>query len=125
LGPWRRTVGTAEGDAPQPVGVASASFAVTPDGACRFRVAVRVPEASVGSAYVTPIFLTSVWSEVRRDRYPLAPAPIPAGSATTDAPGGYTLTTSPLEAGRYHLFAEHAGDATYWPARARTEVTVP
>lgn len=109
----------------QAVGVESASFAVTPGATYRFWIAVRVPESSVGSAYIAPIFLKTDWSEVRRDIHQLAPAPIPVGTTTTDATGGYTLTSSSLEAGRYRLLAEYAGDATFWPARARTEVTVP
>ena len=109
----------------QAVGDNSGSFAVTPGAAYRFWIAVRVPEASVGSAYVAPIFLKADQSEVRRDIHPLAPVPIPAGVATTDATGAYTLTTSPLDAGRYRLLVEYAGNATYWPARARTEVEVP
>ena len=109
----------------QAVGDNSGSFAVTPGAAYRFWIAVRVPEASVGSAYVAPIFLKADQSEVRRDIHPLAPAPIPAGAATTDSKGAYTLTTSPLDSGRYRLLVEYAGNPTYWPARARTEVTVP
>jgi hypothetical protein len=56
---------------------------------------------------------------------PLAPAPIPADSATVDATGAFSLTTSHLESGRYRLTATYAGDDTFWPARARTGVTVP
>jgi hypothetical protein len=109
----------------QTLGVNSGSFAVTPGATYRFWVAVRVPEASVGSAYIAPIFLATDQIEGRRDPLALAPAPIALGTATTDPSGAYTLTTSPLEAGRYRLLVEYAGNATYWPARARTEVTVP
>lgn len=103
----------------------SGSFAVTPGGEYRFWVAVRVPEASADIVQIAPIFLKADQSEIRRDIHPLAPAPIPAGTTTPDASGVYTLATSPLEAGRYRLLVEYAGNATYWPARARTEVTVP
>jgi hypothetical protein len=109
----------------QAVGVESASFAVTPGAAYRFWVAVRVPESSVGSAYVAPIFLKADGSEVRRDIHPLVPAPIPLGSATTDPAGAFSLATSALEAGRYHLQAGFAGDAIHWPARARVDLVVP
>ena len=103
----------------------SGTFPVTPGAAYRLWVAVRVQEASVGSACIAPIFLGTDQIERRRDRLAIAPAPIPAGAATTDATGGFSLTTSPLDAGRYSLLAEYPGNATYWPARARTEVTVP
>jgi hypothetical protein len=103
----------------------SGTFPVRPGAPYRFRVAVRVPEASVASAYIAPIFLATDQIERRRDPLALAPAPIPAGVATPDAQGVYTLTTSPLDAGRYRLLVEHAGSPTYFPARTRTEVTVP
>ena len=109
----------------QAVGDNSGSFAVTPGAAYRFWIAVRVPEASVGSAYVAPIFLRADQSEVRRDIHPLAPGPIAVGTATTDATGAYALTMSGVDAGRYWLDATYAGDKAYWPARARTEVTLP
>ena len=103
----------------------SGSFAVTPGAEYRFWVAVRVPEASIGNAYVTPNFLATDQIERWRDRYPLAPTPIPVGPTTTDATGAYSVTTSALEAGRYRLAATYAGDPMYWPARAEVEVVVP
>ena len=109
----------------QAVGDNSGSFAVTPGAAYRFWIAVRVPEASVGSAYVAPIFLKADQSEVRRDIHPLAPGPIAVGTATTDATGAYSVMTSRVDPGLYNLLAEYPGDRTYWPARAWTEVTVP
>jgi hypothetical protein len=89
-------------------------------------VAVRVPEASIGSTAVDLIFLGSGEIESTRVRLHLAsPAPIPAGSATVDATGAFSLTTSALDAGNYWLAGTYAGNPTYWPARQRTEVTVP
>ncbi len=84
-----------------------------------------MPEASADAVQIAPVFLKANQPEIDRDMYPLAPAPIPLGVATPDAKGAYTLTSSPLDAGRYRLLAEYVGNATYWPARARTEVTVP
>ncbi|MCU0504218.1 MAG: Ig-like domain-containing protein [Chloroflexi bacterium] len=107
----------------QDVGLESAAYPVTPGARYRLWVAVRVPEASVGSAYVAPIFLQSV--ETRRDIHPLTPQPIAVGSAATDPTGAWSLSTTTLESGRYRLLAEYAGDATYWPARARMELVVP
>jgi hypothetical protein len=105
---------------------ASGSFPVTPGAAFRTWAAVRVPEASIDSAYIAPRFFTSDWkTEVRRDTHPLGPVPIALGSAVTDATGAFALTLGPLEPGRYLLLAEWAGNATYWPGRAQTEVTVP
>jgi hypothetical protein len=109
----------------QDIGDNSGSFAVTPGAEYRFWLAVRVPEASVGSAYVAAIFLTADWSEVRRDIHPLAPAPISVGTATADASGRFSLTSSALEAGRYRLRAAYPGDATRWPAWAEADALVP
>ncbi len=104
---------------------ASGSFPVTPGAAYRTWAAVRVPEASIDSAYIAPLFFTSDWkTEVGRDIHPLGPVPIPLGSTVTDATGAFELTIGPLEPGRYLLLAEWAGNATYWPGRAQTEVTV-
>jgi hypothetical protein len=111
----------------QTLGFNSQPFAVTPGAQYRMWVAVRVPEASVGHLYLAVVFLKDeAGLQVSgQDTFPLTPAPIPIGSTVTDAAGAYSLTTSPLEPGRYRVLAESAGDATYWPARARTEVTVP
>jgi hypothetical protein len=84
-----------------------------------------VPEASVGSAYVAPIFLRTGWSEVRRDIHPLAPVAIPVGTATTDASGRFSLATSALEAGCYRVRAAYPGGAARWPAWAHVEVIAP
>jgi hypothetical protein len=86
-------------------------------------LAVRVPEASIGSTVGGIIFLVADRIETERRMVPLAPVPIPAGSATVDATGAFSLTTKPLESGRYRLSATYSGDRTYWPARAVTEVT--
>jgi hypothetical protein len=102
---------------------ASGSFPVTPGAAFRTWAAVRVPETSMGNAYIAPAFFTTDWKEeVRRDIHPLGPT---VGTTVTDATGAYALTMSPLEPSRYWLLAEYAGNTTYWPARAQTEVTVP
>ena len=72
------------------------------------------------------MFFTADWkTKVRQDSYPLGPTPIALGPATTDASGDFSLTPSPLGAGRYWLLAEYAGDATSWPAHLRTEMTLP
>ena len=109
----------------QAVGDNSGSFAVTPGAQYRFWVASRIPEASIGSAYIAPIFLVAGGSEVRRDIHQLAPAPIPVGTATADATGAFSLTTSAMEAGRYRLRAAYPGDDARWPAWARVDVIVP
>jgi len=107
------------------VGDNSGSLAVTPGAAYRFWVATRVPEASIGSASIAPIFLTADWSEVRRDIHPLAAAAISVGTATTAATGAFSLTTSAMDAGRYRLGATYPGDATRWPAWAEADALVP
>jgi hypothetical protein len=109
----------------QAVGDNSGSFAVTPGAEYRFWAAARIPEGSIGSAYIAPIFLVAGGSEVRRDIHQLAPAPIPVGTATADATGAFSLTTSAMEAGRYRLRAAYPGDDARWPAWARVDVIVP
>lgn len=108
--------------AAQSAGINSAEFPVHPGATYRVWVEVRVPAASVGNAYLAPIFLAD--QEIRRDIHPLAPAPIALGTATTDGTGAYTLAVTGLEPGRYALSATYAGDATRWPARAHAEATV-
>ncbi len=109
----------------QDLGFNSGSFAVTAGAEYRLRLAGRIPEASVGSAYVGAIFLTAADVEVGRDVHPLVPAVISAGTATTDAAGRFALTSSALEAGRYRLRAAYSGDAAHWPAWADVGATVP
>ncbi len=60
-----------------------------------------------------------------RGTHPLAPAAIPVGTATADATGRFSLTSSALEAGRYRLRAACPGDATRWPAWAEASALVP
>ncbi|MCU0506746.1 MAG: hypothetical protein MUE82_13480 [Chloroflexi bacterium] len=103
----------------------SAEFAVTPGAAYRLWLAVRVPEASIGSTVAGIIFLGADGVETERRMMSLTPAPIPAGSTTVDEMGAFSLATSRVDAGRYLLTATYSGGKTYWPARARTEVTVP
>jgi hypothetical protein len=98
---------------------------VTPRAAYRLWLAVRVPEASIGSTVAGIIFLGADGVETERRMVPLTPAPIPAGSATVDETGAFSLTTSRVDTGRYLLTATYTGGKTYWPARARTEVTAP
>jgi hypothetical protein len=102
----------------------SGEFTVTPGAAYRLWLAVRVPEASIGSTVAGIIFLGADGVETERRMVPLAPAPTPAGSAAVDATGAFSLTTSNLEAGRYWLDVTYSGNGTCWPARTRTEVTV-
>ena len=103
----------------------STEFAVTPGAAYRLWLAVRVPEASIGSTVAGIIFLGADGIATPRAMVPLAPTPIPAGSTTVDATGAFALATSRLEAGRYWLTATYSGDDRHWPARTRTEVTAP
>jgi hypothetical protein len=103
----------------------SDSFTVTPGAGYRFWVAARIPEASAGNVQIALALLDADQPEISRDDHPLAPAPIALATATTNATGDFSLATSPLETGRYSLLAEYPGNPTYWPARARTEVTVP
>jgi hypothetical protein len=105
------------------LGLNSAEFAVTPGATYRAWIAVRVPEASAGAAYVAPIFLAA--DEVRRDIRAIAPAPVPLGTVITDASGGFTQGLGGLEAGLYRVQTEWPGDAKRWPARARAEVRLP
>jgi hypothetical protein len=104
----------------------SATFPVTPGSDYRMWVAARIPETSIGSAYVAAIFLGGSSAEGRRDILPLAPTPLDVGTATTGATGAFSATAATLEAGRYHLRATYWGNATYWPAGPATvDVAVP
>jgi len=106
------------------LGFNSDTFGVTPGAEYRFWFSGRVPEASIGSAYVAVIFVSDV-SEVRRDVHPLAPAAISLGDLTTDRTGWFSFTSPTLEVGRYRLRATYPGDATRWPAWADADVAIP
>jgi hypothetical protein len=108
----------------QSLGFNSDGFGVVPGAAYRFWLAGRIPEASIGSAYVAVIFL-SADLEVRRDVHPLAPAAIELGAAAADSFGRFSLTSAVLEPGRYWLRATYPGDASRWPAWADADVAVP
>jgi hypothetical protein len=105
--------------------VNSATFRATEGAEYRLWVAARVPEGALGTTDVNFILLGGSGIESQRVRHHLASASNAVATVTTDAAGAWTLTTSSLEPGRYHLLAEYAGDATYWPARERADVTVP
>jgi hypothetical protein len=100
----------------------SGVFRVTPGAAFRVWVVARVPEASIGSTWLAAMFLGL---DVPLDLVRLAPAPVSLRASTTDAIGAFSLPAGPLEAGRYRLRVSYDGDATYWPARAETEMLVP
>ena len=104
--------------------VNSATFHATEGAEYRLWVTARVPEAAVGTTDVNLILLGGDGVESQRVRHHLAPASIAVATVTTDAAGAWSLTSSPLEPGRYRLLVEYPGDATYWPARARTELTL-
>jgi hypothetical protein len=105
--------------------VNSASFQATAGAQYRLWVAARVPEAAIGTTDVNFILLGGNGLESQRVRHHLAPVPIDVATSATDATGAWSIPSARLEAGRYRLLAEYAGDATYWPARARSELTVP
>jgi hypothetical protein len=110
--------------ASQTLGFNSDAFDVTPGDEYRFWFAGRVPEGSIGNAYVAVIFL-SLDSEVQRNVHPLVPAAILLGDVTTDVTGRFSFTSPTLEVGRYRVRAAYPGDATRWPSRADVEVSAP
>ncbi len=107
----------------QSVGLNSSGFEVTHGADYRLSVAVRVPEGSIGAAYIATIFLDG--TEVARHRLSLAPAPIRLASVVTIADGSFSVSPGGLEAGRYTVQAAYAGDRSRWPASATSTVTLP
>jgi hypothetical protein len=97
-------------------------FPVSPASSYHFEIAVKVPPSSVGSAYATVMFLTGE-TELQRDKLPLAPQPIDAGSDETDGLGR-ALFHLAAASGTYTMHVDYGGDGAHWPAWLEQEVTI-
>ena len=102
---------------------ASGSFPVTPGAA--FRTGPRSGAGGVDRQRLhrADVFTTD-WKEVRRDIHPLGPVPIALGSTVTDATGAFALAMARSSRAAASC-RQSTGNATYWPTRAQTAVTVP
>lgn len=98
-------------------------FRVTPGAAFEFAATIDVPAKSLGSGYVSIIFLGD--TEVARENLWFTTRPIELPSVTTDADGRYRVPVRKLRAGRYDLTVTYPGDIGHWPALADTRVRVP
>ncbi len=85
----------------------------------RFRVTfdVRVAPSSVGSGYLSLVFLGPS-KEVLRERVFLEPATIELGDATTGADGRYATSGSGLPSGSLRIDAWYAGSVRDFPSHA-------
>ena len=104
---------------------ASGSFPVTPGAAYRTWAAVRVPEASIDSAYIAPMFMSD-WKTGGGTGHPSAqPGPDPARLDGHGCDRRVRAHDWPARAGPLLAPRRVGRNATYWPGRAQTQVTVP
>jgi hypothetical protein len=99
------------------------AFAVSAGSSYHFEIAVKVPQSSAKSAYATVMFLSGD-TEIRRDRLPLAPVSIDAGTDETNDLGRALFHVAGAS-GTYLMRIDYAGDASHWPAYVERQVTVP
>jgi uncharacterized protein (TIGR03437 family) len=81
-----------------------------------FRVSAKVSPKSSGSGYFTLVFLGAS-TEISRVRIPLAAASLPAGGASTDALGRYSLPLPATGSDPFQVQAAYAGSSDTWPAQ--------
>ncbi len=94
--------------------VQTGGVAVTPGKRYRATMLIKVPQASIGSAYFTVVWLGD--REIAREILDLVPAPLRLPERTSAADGGFSWTFRDLAPGRYRINVTYAGDATHQPA---------
>jgi hypothetical protein len=92
------------------------SFRVTPGAEFEFTAVLDVPEASFGSGYISVMFIDK--QEIERQNIWFQSRPIGLPPVRTDASGVYEIDLKGLEAGRYDISIEYAGDVDHWSASA-------
>lgn len=97
-------------------------FSVTPGAEFEFAATVDVPGTSLGSGYVSVIFLGD--TEVARENLWFATRPLELPPVTTDADGRYRVPLRKLRPGRYDLTLTYPGDIGHWPALADSRVRI-
>lgn len=97
-------------------------FKVTPGADFEFAVTIDVPGKSLGSGYVSVIFLGE--AEVARENVWFTARAIELPAVTTDADGRYRASIGKLQSGRYDLTLTHPGDIDHWPARSSARIRV-
>jgi hypothetical protein len=101
----------------QTAALTSAPFAVTPGAAFVVSFTASVAPSSVGSGYLTVIFLNG--TEIQRQDIPLTAAKIALGTASPDAAGAYQFSLSVLGTSQAIVEADYAGDPQHWPGYTR------
>jgi len=97
-------------------------FKVTPGAPFEFAATIEAPGKSLGSGYVSIIFLGD--AEVARENLWFTSRPIELPMAVTGEDGGYSIPLKRLGKGRYDLVVTYPGDIDHWPALANTRVRV-
>ncbi len=98
------------------------SFKVTAGADFEFAATIDVPGTSIGSGYVSVIFLGD--EEVARESLWFNTRPIALPPVTTDAGGRYRVPTAKLRPGRYDLLVTYDGDIDHWAANTRSRIRV-
>ena len=97
-------------------------FRITPGAEYDFAATIDVPGKSLGSGYISVIFLGD--AEVARDNLWFSALPIKLPALTTDAEGRYRIPMGKLRPGRYDLTVTYRGDIDHWAATSTERVRV-
>jgi hypothetical protein len=101
----------------QKLALTSAPMAITGSGDFHLSVVARVAPASLGAGYFTVIFANAA-GEISRAEIPLEAAKVPLATALTSSDGTWQVSIRGSGLGDAQIWADYAGDAANWPARA-------
>ncbi len=108
--------------ASQSILVDGEQFRVTPGAPFEFAATIDVPGRSLGSGYISVIFLGD--EEFARENLWFTALPIELADVTTDEAGRYRIPLGKLRSGRYDLVVTYPGDIDHWAANAQARVQV-
>lgn len=104
----------------QSINIDGQRFKVKPGAEFDLAVTLDVPGTSVGTGYVSVIFLGD--SEVRRDILEFVAEPALLPPVTTDEDGTYRVSLAELRPGRYDLVLAYDGDIEHWAANVQERI---
>jgi hypothetical protein len=106
----------------QSINIDGQRFGVTPGAEFDFAATLDVPGSSIGTGYVSVIFLAD--SELRRDVLEFDARPADLAPVTTDADGVFRIPLGELRPGRYDLSLTYDGNLEHWAARTQERIRV-
>ncbi len=98
-------------------------FPVTPGATFRATMRLKVTQSTVGHAYFTVTWLSSV-TEIRRERLDLVPAPTRLPDRSSTSAGTFKARFDDLWPGRYRVLVTYSGDGGHLPTQSAQVVLV-